>query len=709
MDVRIGYVGIDNWQLFLDRWSGQWVAAQAALDPEEVDEGALVSGGLGFPPVDDQGIAALEERLGTALPPSYRAFLRASNGWRHAGTMVYLLGVAEDIHWHGDPLGLTRLYEENLDENADPAEIRRAAMWSRSLQLSLDSDMTDVLLDPGDVGEDGEWPVYVYKGWSGEFPDRYGSFADYMQSMYREFHREYSDNADFDNEETRELDASVERARLACLAGGDVDELLAVLARADAFGRARARRLRDQITAMTGPPGYLAATVDLDDPLYVREILPVVAAGEIRGGRHRDDEWFLRRYEEEDRPRVGAVLREVSERTFRYEAPGAFGRAVVEAREQARWGDTEAAWRTVADAVAQWEPYSSEQIAPVGLMADPILAPVITPERGRRILNTPRGGAPGAGRAAASGSGPASGPGSDVASVRASGPGPASGPVRDSGPVPVEESAAGLGWLAGSERGEHSYRLVLVQGVTSEVLAERLGGSGPLLAPCGEQDLWGLAHGLPGQQGARGPLFRVGSCGRGAGSGADGGSGGDGRGSGSGSGSGVVVGGGWSFAFELRPETFQPNRLNGIDAEVSRGTRAISLWSERRHAPGEAFQDAFRFSYAEDGRQRFVSTARGGAAESTGTPPEGLDPALFGAALFGPGPHGLADGAGAHLHQEAEIRALDATAEAFGVTLPRFALRHGRLHAVRGASWTRRPGPGESRVSVSVAPARGTL
>ncbi|MFI8814953.1 MULTISPECIES: hypothetical protein [unclassified Streptomyces] len=82
---------------------------------------------------------------------------------------------------------------------------------------------------------------------------------------------------------------------------------------------------------------------------------------------------------------------------------------------------------------------------------------------------------------------------------------------------------------------------------------------------------------------------------------------------------------------------------------------------------------------------------------------------LFGAALFGPGPHGLADGAGPHLDQEAEIRALDAAAEAFGVTLPRFALRHGRLHAVRGASWTRRPGPGESRVSASVAPARGTL
>ncbi|MCX4963237.1 SMI1/KNR4 family protein [Streptomyces sp. NBC_00654] len=660
VDVRIGDVDIGNWQSFLDRWSAQWIAAQDLLDPEEYDE-EDVAAGLGFPPAGDRGTAALEERLGTRLPPSYRAFLQASNGWRYTGTAVYLLGVAEDVHWHRDPLGLTPLYEENLDERSGQDEILRAGMWKRSLQLSLDSDMTDVLLDPGDVGEDGEWPVYVYKGWSGEYPDRYDSFADYMEAMYREFHQGYSDRPEFDNEVTRELDASVERARLACLAGGDVDELLAVLDRARSFGRERARRLRDQMAAMLGPAGYLADTVDLDDPLYVREILPVVVAAEARPGGSTDEEWFLRRYEERDRPRVKAALRDAKERTFRYEAPGPFGRAVAEAREQARWGDTDAAWRTIAAGVAEWEPYGPEQVAPVGLMADPVLGPVITPERGRRLLRTARGGAERR----------RTGPLPDVPAA-GSWVVPAPVPVLDAvsvvedAPVPVEDPEAvlfpepGLGWLGG-ERGEHSYRLVFAHGVTPEALAERLGAEGPLLAPCSEQDMWGLRHWGRGRGGA---VFRVGSC-----------------------------AGGWSFAFERGPETFQPSRLSGLDAEVSRGTRAISIWSERHQAAGEAFPDAFRFSYAEDGRERFGSTVRGGGAESTGTPPEGLDPALFGAALV--------DGSGPRLDRDGETRALDAVAGAFGVALPQFAVCHGRLHAARGTSWIRPPGPGERYLTFS--------
>ncbi|MGY3681503.1 SMI1/KNR4 family protein [Streptomyces sp. TE33382] len=671
MDVRIVGVDIGDWQPFLDRWSAQWIAAQAMLDPEEYDE-EDVAAGLGFPPAGDRGTAALEERLGIRLPPSYRAFLQASNGWRYTGTAVYLLGVAEDVHWHGDPLGLTPLYEGNLDERSGQDDILRAGMWKRSLQLSLDSDMTDVLLDPGGAGEDGEWPVYVYKGWSGEFPDRYDSFADYMEAMYREFHRGYSDRPEFDNEVTRELDASVEHARLACLAGDDVDELLAVLDRARSFGRERARRLRDQMAAMLGPAGYLADTVDLDDPLYVREILPVVVAAEVGHGGSRDEAWFLRRYEEADRPRVETALRDAKEKTFRYEAPGPFGRAVTEAREQARWGDTDAAWRTIAAGVAQWEPYGPEQVAPVGLMADPILGPVITPERGRRLLRTARGAAerrrtgplpdvPVAGSGAVSADVAEAVPVAEPASAaEAASVAAASVPV--AGPEAVPVAGAGLGWLAG-ERGGHSYRLVFVHGVTPKDLAERLGAEGPLLAPCNERDLWGVRHW--GRGGGWGDaVFRVGAC-----------------------------AGGWSFAFERGPETFRPGRLSGLDAEVSRGTRAISIWSERYQVPGEAFPDAFRFSYAEDGRPRFGSTVRGGVAESTGTPPESLDPALFGAALV--------DGSGLRLDRDAEARALDAVAGAFGVALPQFAVCHGRLHAARGTSWIRPPGPGEGYLTFS--------
>ncbi|WP_406422843.1 SMI1/KNR4 family protein [Streptomyces sp. NBC_00842] len=43
---------------------------------------------------------ALEQRLGTALPPSLRAFLATTNGWRHAGCFV---GSSPTARWQRDP------------------------------------------------------------------------------------------------------------------------------------------------------------------------------------------------------------------------------------------------------------------------------------------------------------------------------------------------------------------------------------------------------------------------------------------------------------------------------------------------------------------------------------------------------------------------------------------------------------------------------
>ncbi|MFF8917172.1 SMI1/KNR4 family protein [Streptomyces sp. NPDC015032] len=612
---------IDNWKFFLERWSRHWVATRDLLDPEEVEEEAdseaVVAGSLALPAATEEQVVALEQRLGLVLPPSYRAFLQVSNGWRHASSSIYLMGVAERVERHGDPFDLRKLYEENLDERSGQAERLMAGMWDRSLQLSQDSDMTDVLLDPGDVGEDGEWAVYVYRGWSGDFPDRYPSFAEFMRAMYREFHCWYGDDPRFENEMTRELDAAVERARLACLAGADIDEQLAVFDEADGYGRGRARRLRDQIHAMFTPVTHVAATIDMDDPLYVREILPLMAQAHRRVSR--GDDWFLRPYDDRGRAGAEAALRAADERSFRYEPPGPFGRAVAEARELARWGDTEGAWRILAAAVPDWEPYDTEHVAPVGLLADPFLGPVVTPERGRQILTTPRAG-------------------------------------QGSAPRPVEPAAStsptgpdGLGWLAESDSGTHSdgFRFVLVQGVAPQELVERL-GEGPLLPVCSESDLqqWGRQNGPVGE----GAHARIGSC-----------------------------GGDWSFFFESGPEPFLEDRLTGLDARASLGTRAISVWCPGTRAPGGSpsvtAPQTFRFSYAEDGREVYGYTLDGGVPMTRGPLPAPLG------ALPSGGP------------------ALDAIAAAYGVSLPRFALRRGRLHAVAAKSWTGSPRRGGGRVA----------
>ncbi|MFJ9679778.1 SMI1/KNR4 family protein [Streptomyces sp. NPDC101194] len=621
-------VDIDNWKFLLESWSRHWIAARDLLDPEEAeeeaDDDAVVAGSLGFPAATEEQTAALEQRLGLVLPPSYRTFLQVSNGWRHAGGSVYLMGVAERVAVHGDPLDLQRLYEENLDENSGRAERLMAGMWARSLQLSHDSDMTDVLLDPGDVGEDGEWAVYVYRGWSGDFPDRFPSFAEFMRAMYREFHHRHGDDPGFENEVTRELDASVERARLACLAGGDIDEQLAVLDEAEAYGRGRARRLRDQIHAMFRPVAHVAAVMDMDDPLYVREILPLAAWEHRRIGR--DDDWFLGPHGEEGRAGAAAALREAGERSFRYEPPGPFGHAVAEARELARWGDTEGAWRVLAAAVHEWEPYGTEHVAPIGLLADPLLGPVVTPERGRRILTTPRAGRGSARRPATAG-------GST---------GAAAGVLDADGPD-------GLGWLAETGSGTRldSFRFVLVHGIPPRELARRL-GEGALLAPSSESEsgAWGRRK-LPSGADAQ---ARIGSC-----------------------------GGGWSFAFETDPEPFVEDRLTGLDARASLGTRAISVWCPGTRIPAgpgtAAPAQTFRFSYAEDGQEVYGYTTGGDARATRGTLPAPLG--------------ALASGG----------TALDAIAAVYGVSLPRFALRSGRLHAVAAKSWIGLP-TGEGHTTI---------
>jgi len=51
----------------------------------EDDEVARRARWLGLPPASEERIAAMEERLGRRMPPSYRRFLEVSDGWRHAG------------------------------------------------------------------------------------------------------------------------------------------------------------------------------------------------------------------------------------------------------------------------------------------------------------------------------------------------------------------------------------------------------------------------------------------------------------------------------------------------------------------------------------------------------------------------------------------------------------------------------------------------
>ncbi|MET9335755.1 SMI1/KNR4 family protein [Streptomyces cellulosae] len=563
-----------GWRTFLLRWSGEWADA---LPDDEVrdadDEAARQSRWLGLPPASEERIAAMEKRLGRRMPPSYRSFLQVTDGWRHAGGFVWLLAGTADARWHDNESGLADVFEEYMEEDAEPEEWREAGVWRRGLQLDVESDATYVLLDPEDVDEDGEWAVYTWASWRADAPERYRSFRAFMEAKFREFHSLRAHRTDgvpeFVNATTRELDARVEEARDDALRG-DWERALKKLDEAKGYGRPRAEGLGDQIRRLLGLTYMVYFRELVTDPTYASELLPPLVAAHASSS-HDDNglTFHLRGADETLVSLARATLEQVRAGTYGYTAPGPFGEAVERARELAGRGETDQAWRALVEALPLWEPLGPDHIAPLGWVADPLLGPLLTPERGREFLSTPRGGRPG--------ETPSPTPGLDP---------------------------PGLDWLADRDPGtlRGGYRFVLVEGVAPEDLPSRLGdeetqGSG-LGAPT---TIWEARHrqlrgtgGMSSSGSADRPVMVVGRAGA-----------------------------GWSFAFDGRPDPFDAERFVSPAASASSGTRAVVVWADCSARHDEPF---FHLSVARDGVEEYAFTYAEGELRRTGDVPPALNP-----------------------------------------------------------------------------------
>lgn len=142
----------------LERWRGELVEAGLTATADVV------------PGQPDQ-VAALEQRLGRSLPPTYREFLEVCGGMLVTGALTDGLRPAGRVGWFRD---VEREWLEVWREIADCEDVPdpEVELMDRALVVSEPGDQA-LLLDPDDIDDaTGGWACYTFSNFA---PARIGS------------------------------------------------------------------------------------------------------------------------------------------------------------------------------------------------------------------------------------------------------------------------------------------------------------------------------------------------------------------------------------------------------------------------------------------------------------------------------------------------------------------------------------------------------
>ena len=181
-----------EWQPWLEEWNREILARydptehNAFVDPT-VTPAVLSSGWMGFPGASEAQLAELELRLGVTLPPSYRSFLRASNGFLQPGVIVPRILPAREVSWLRD------IDPDTIDAwtHATPGAVVDPDDFVQYLPTALQVSGRETvgtamyLLNPRVTTAEGEWEAFFFAHWVPGVR-RFPSFWALMQAELRD-------------------------------------------------------------------------------------------------------------------------------------------------------------------------------------------------------------------------------------------------------------------------------------------------------------------------------------------------------------------------------------------------------------------------------------------------------------------------------------------------------------------------------------------
>ena len=192
------------WKDFLKKWNEDILTllkeSHSKIYFSDIAKEGLDKGWLGFPGVREEEILAAEKRLNLKLPPSYRDFLKVTNGWRQIGfdaedTRIFpveeidLFSVKYGQSYNGWLAGYGEYSPVISDEfyfvygpDQDPINIRNEYLGT-AIAISEEVDSAVYLLNPHVMTSDGEWEAWFF-GYTLPGAVRYRSFRDMMEGEY---------------------------------------------------------------------------------------------------------------------------------------------------------------------------------------------------------------------------------------------------------------------------------------------------------------------------------------------------------------------------------------------------------------------------------------------------------------------------------------------------------------------------------------------
>jgi SMI1 / KNR4 family (SUKH-1) len=178
-----------EWKHFLTDYNCELLSYEEII--EQLSPEQIKAGWLGYNGATEEEITAIEKRLTIKLPPSFRAFLKVSNGWRFPSVSIFDLLPTSKLAWFREQnQGWIDAYTTDelppvsdeeyfvYGDKQDCVNFRREYLKT-ALQISELGDSAVVLLNPKIVTPEGEWETWFFANWL-PGAQRYRSFEEWL-------------------------------------------------------------------------------------------------------------------------------------------------------------------------------------------------------------------------------------------------------------------------------------------------------------------------------------------------------------------------------------------------------------------------------------------------------------------------------------------------------------------------------------------------